>query len=1421
MGYFADPASRAPKRGVAPLALVLAAVIALVVITVAAFTLLAPAPAPEKGPVFKVTVSSGGELVANASVTAYDGQAVAGSAVTNAKGVASFENLPAKTLDFKVSKPGYRPVAQALDASQPNGKIELVSLVAPKKESLVTFDTKDKTTGAPVEGVSITLVVAGEKKYLSTSAEGSASVKVSFFSQVSAKFTKPGYRQQAVTILAGQDKITRSVELESELRAPRVGFETLETSPDTNDAVITPLYGTAVVTVMDIPGTPLQGAQAKAFDTATMALVASQSTDENGVAAFDNLPLGKNIFFTAFKEDYLPFDGSGFTMATEEAIAFEIRLEEATPLNSQVFRLVARDPDGNPLPAKVWIVAPPSSVLAEVEVNESGVEEFEAARDVTYYAYATSPGKTPAWSREFTAGQAVDLVFENASADNTAGLTLSVTDEDSRPVYGAIASMFTASGLFAGPSRVTDSQGTVSFEGLPIGDYEARVGYAQKTAGGSIALSESKTVNFTMELALATLEATAFDATTGQSMAASFVSYRYDAPFSTCSAPAESSCRLKVKAGVPVQVKATASGYLDFSASKTLEVDSRDNLTAVMIPSSAVVQPTIEFLNLTTLAGKPVAFVKPGGYYQAQFLVASPEESDSYGFYLRVGDADNITQEIAGIQEAPLEGTLAAAKSTTFKPSPECADLANDQEVNGALKWIDLSYEGAGSRIMNINIKVSENARATDKLRLRFRAYSMKGPVWSRTPVDEELGNAENSLGKAGCYAQVFSKDYEVVVPPAVSLSPEEVTQAKGGLTNELVVRWDPVTQTLQSPLKEIVLQVDPVMPADAIPISVNSSEVLIAAVESNSTPSTSGCYGIDEDKGMFWFKAREINPSCPISVRGDDIQGDEALLPVAYAAAPSHMLKIPIRVVAKSFGSLFMRPEGEDLGQCDSAKLIYVVNNKQFGLRSLSFEGFTGAYASTAGAERTQVTLDGPGVRAVVWRGPGVLDVTDTSGSGGAAAATGARGVLKEFKYDPAMDCKVRGKAYGTIGMPAVSCSNYQCCSENWCAKKAAQQALGLFKAEAPKVAEATAFRRGEGMPWQYFSPYKPFAFYTALQAKQGGASALQDSGVNASLGATCTADKPGVFELKAESQNGSEWSYSAKPVELKSDSYVEQSGRESAPASQELCGYLYGAQDTVATSNTSNEFTWQQVTKFEVEVNVCMFPIFQGWSPICAVHIPLHPRASVLYVSHKDIENEGTDDEGIAKVVENLPSQESISAFGLKFKEGAGDSWQAMQQCGKIETDPRSMLFEWGIRSLDWLLAEKGKSYKSSMLDWIDSMVPIAYANCGEGCKSAGNACNCRGVVGGVISSEAKGMPGNYIMSFCNNKVTIRINVGLKYEDCYLNFAPDVSSISKEAARYAGVSILTYVILNRIPTVSCLTDVNLPIPGDKVYGK
>lgn len=391
--------------------------------------------------------------------TAYAASAFTVTAVTDAKGIASFNNLPPGNYKFMVTVSGKE--MKSLAVAVPDGSTSNATVVLPTSGGNIVAMISDAVTKAAIYGA--TVVLENGSNVIETKTTGSDGTVV--FSGLTAGSN--------YTVTASADNYTSE------------NTSTTVTDKETVAAAIalTPQAGGANITVKDDSNVSLSGATVSVTVNGQPQMAV---TDANGVAAFANLPAG-TYTFTATKADYNSNTAS-VTITGGSIAAVDVTLTRQTGSAT----ITVTDGDNRI-----------SGITVSVEVN--GQEKTETTNAQGEATFTSIP--TGQYTFTATSGFASETAVVTIEADGIASKTISL------PAMGSVDFIVTnGSGAVSGAKisvtvngnqidKYSGADGKASFANLPVGNYTFDVtctGYESKSQSVTIARNTTGNVPLTI-----------------------------------------------------------------------------------------------------------------------------------------------------------------------------------------------------------------------------------------------------------------------------------------------------------------------------------------------------------------------------------------------------------------------------------------------------------------------------------------------------------------------------------------------------------------------------------------------------------------------------------------------------------------------------------------------------------------------------------------------------------------------------------------------------------------------------------------------------------------------------------------------------------------------------------------------------------
>ncbi len=363
--------------------------------------------------------------------------------------------------------------------------------------------------------------------------------------------------------------------------------------------------------------------------------------------------------------------------------------------------------------------------------------------------------------------QEQEIQINPCTPETCSAVKVFVIDEDNEPVKNAIVNLNDANTGFIKTEliqRITDENGLSQpvYTTLENGEY-----YATATKYPATGESENFTVTgekqeiiIPMTIGTSTIQVQVTD------------SYGKEIPFARVEFYNQKNERIGVnetneKGYLQKEIKADKQIYLYISKDgfapyttylMQLFPNTVNNFDVVLDKEILGDKPLINFKGLFELNSDfLVDFPEPASTYNALFelIVPSNEVFDEVGVHLRTGFSNRIEKDDWFISNVNSPNAF-VLKATTFSEEASGAE----EVTNGASKWVNLTWNNLkpGKYLIQLEVKVKPSFVSETELPIYYRAWGKQGNKFLRDPVDEELGESENSESKNRLYANTYAK---------------------------------------------------------------------------------------------------------------------------------------------------------------------------------------------------------------------------------------------------------------------------------------------------------------------------------------------------------------------------------------------------------------------------------------------------------------------------------------------------------------------------------------------------------------------------------------------------------------------------------------------------------------------------------------
>jgi hypothetical protein len=721
--------------------------LAALVILVAAAVLLAPILAPSTiKATYTIKDQSTLAAIEAATVVLFNNanNQTIGTQLTDASGSAVFLNVPERAEQrVEITAPNYVTLVQTLPAGTTQKQFLLQTNLASLKKVLVNVNDENNrpVPNALVELASDTGTVSGV-----SGADGRAEIPTRTIPLIATiRVSSASFASEEQSFL-GADLSTGAVTI-------------ILKSKDAGKDPTLAEKGTLSVVVSDFAsGQPVRALVSILAEGSLSEIASAYSGASDGIAAFDKISFGTKFIInvkdpSAKYADYSSQDAIEFS---KDATTARVLLRPRSAGGPQETVISVKDKDGAGIVDATVNVFDRSSgklLSGNLKTDASGITRFNAAQALPLYITAQ---KIPAGPEEklllpgfvfAVAGEPRTITLQDAVEGGTASVRVEVTGPDGLPASDAAVSLFARGGRLDGfflAGASTGADGVIIFP-MPItleGDsYNVFAKATRKElAGESDAVSaalETPTLSVLIKPVEVEFSVKTIDFVSKTAVAAQVSVFAGNTLIGSCSTSSTPACKIKAPAGVAFNIVANAPGFLTYtSAQETLAATDHKEFNAPLYPLSAATQTSITFEGLFNDKGL-VREVSNADRYKAKFLVTTPS-ADVSGFYIRIGSAANVKDDVAGISDFDRVVTPTVYTSLSYTPEQQCAGDVPKGELAGLVKAVEFQFPKGytGTREVAVTIETSKNITAGSTLDISYRAYSLAAQAASIFPAE-------------------------------------------------------------------------------------------------------------------------------------------------------------------------------------------------------------------------------------------------------------------------------------------------------------------------------------------------------------------------------------------------------------------------------------------------------------------------------------------------------------------------------------------------------------------------------------------------------------------------------------------------------------------------------------------------------------
>ena len=576
--------------------------------------------------------------------------------------------------------------------------------------------------------------------------------------------------------------------------------------------------GSAIVSVANNKAESLPGIDVSLYiptSTNTPGTVYKTSqTSSNGVAAFDNVPLGR-YYVVAFDRtgNYAEYDGlkqnviqnvseNGFTqfsLVMQDNVAGAIKLLVKDKLTDELV-------EG----ARVSLSKGETQITTKYSDTQGRVD-FGVGEDVSYHLEIDKPGYLLANLDTRPGNDTHQILIEQATIENSQSLLVIIKDENGKPIENMRVKLKRNNdNTQVGPELVTGLDGRVIFERVEDGlyfVYAIKPGFGEKTSALiSMNSRQENVLILPIPLGFGKIQANIFDEDGNPVTDASI---RIVDTFSgelleETTTDSDGKKTIDVRADKKVFLVVNATGFAN-SVTTQMQMQKDATLQKNVVLRRSVQNFELEFDGLyfnDEVVSESTRALSAGQKYTAKFTLLVPQNTafEEAGVHIRTGaeNSDTIEKDSLYITEVRSASQKLQKGTSYTPPNNQAEDFSH--LTNGNAKWTNISFNNIQPGVYEIeaDVQIRDEARIGSALDLWYRAYAKSGG-YLRFPNDTVLGTAANSGEKEGLYANALKRTYSV---GPTSLCGEEfcsrfsITDLRENLTTNL---FDEVTAQIGS----------------------------------------------------------------------------------------------------------------------------------------------------------------------------------------------------------------------------------------------------------------------------------------------------------------------------------------------------------------------------------------------------------------------------------------------------------------------------------------------------------------------------------------------------------------------------------------------------------------------------------------------
>ncbi|NYZ77862.1 hypothetical protein H0N96_00470, partial [Candidatus Micrarchaeota archaeon] len=437
-----------------------------------------------------------------------------------------------------------------------------------------------------------------------------------------------------------------------------------------------------------IEGNPIAKASVTVIEQTSGKVIARLTTGEDGIAEASEVPLGSALEITATAPGFLSDSKNADASAEETNVQIRLR-KTGVDANAVALRVV--DQFGEQLSNPI-IRFYERGVLKQESIPTDGIAFFNSTSLETLYATAYKPGFLPATAKTLKRGEN-KLALTLASENNSGIVRVLVTDKNGVPESEAFVTLLNEEKQFLGiPPRVTDIDGTQTFEGIPAVRLIAAASKNARSAYSEVFQVPTGPDGIDVELAFqpakTKLEATLRNALNRNAVSNARIVITTEEGNFSCVTNAAGTCLAETLESEAAVARITASGFDDFESAPFALAPNALNKQEFFVTPVGPAAGQITFVGFFNAQGKRVNSLAPLSAYSAKFVLRSADtEFSKATAHVRIGAVETPLSEenafITGYSSATTSATRGVSYEEALAQQPGFASANASLQAQG------------------------------------------------------------------------------------------------------------------------------------------------------------------------------------------------------------------------------------------------------------------------------------------------------------------------------------------------------------------------------------------------------------------------------------------------------------------------------------------------------------------------------------------------------------------------------------------------------------------------------------------------------------------------------------------------------------------------------------------------------------------